>query len=150
MKKIESVAIGCDHSAIELKAALMNFLDESGINYTDYGCFDTNAVDYPDIAKKVCEKVVDKTCQKGILICGTGIGMSIAANKIDGIRAALVSDYFSAKYTRLHNDSNVICFGARVIGQGLACELLDVFLKTDFQGGRHSLRVEKIMNLENE
>ncbi|MEG0570276.1 MAG: ribose 5-phosphate isomerase B, partial [Oscillospiraceae bacterium] len=127
----------------------MNFLDESGINYTDYGCFDTNAVDYPDIAKKVCEKVVDKTCQKGILICGTGIGMSIAANKIDGIRAALVSDYFSAKYTRLHNDSNVICFGARVIGQGLACELLDVFLKTDFQGGRHSLRVEKIMNLEN-
>lgn len=141
------IAIGCDHGGYQLKLELMSYLDENGYEYTDFGC-GGEAVDYPDIAEKVCKEVVEKRAERALLICGTGIGISMAANKIKGIRAAVCSDYFSAKYTRLHNDANVICFGGRTIGAGLAKELLDVFLKTEFEGGRHAVRVEKIMKLE--
>ncbi len=143
------IAIGCDHGGYELKKELMAFLDENNYEYKDFGC-DGEAVDYPDIAKKVCAEIVEKRADKGILICGTGIGISMAANKIKGIRAALCADYFSAKYTRLHNDSNVICFGGRTMGAGTAKESLSVFLTTEFEGGRHAVRVDKMMKLENE
>lgn len=142
------IAIGCDHGGYQLKLEIIKFLQEKNVEFTDFGC-NGESVDYPDIAKTVCGKILDKTADKAILICGTGIGISMAANKIDGIRAALCSDYYSAKYTRLHNDANVICLGGRTIGAGLACELVDVFLNTGFEGGRHAKRVDKITNLEN-
>ena len=141
------IAIGCDHGGYQLKQELIEFLKEKGYDYTDFGC-NGETVDYPDIALKVCKEVTENRAEKAVLICGTGIGISMAANKINGIRAALCCDYFSAKYTRLHNDANVICFGGRTIGAGLAKELLDIFLTTDFEGGRHAARVEKIMKLE--
>lgn len=141
------IVIGSDHAGCELKLALMKYLDEKGYAYTDMGC-NGEPVDYPDIAEAVCAKITDGTADKGILVCGTGIGISMSANKIHGIRAALCENYFSAKYTRLHNDANVICFGGRTIGAGLATELLEVFLTTEFEGGRHARRVEKIMKLE--
>lgn len=143
------IAIGCDHGGFELKGKIETHLKERGIEFCDCGSFDENAVDYPDIAKKVCEKIADGTAEKGILICGTGIGMSIAANKHKGIRAAVCSEHFSAKYTRLHNNSNVLCLGARVIGSGIATELTDLFLDTPFEGGRHQTRVDKITAIEN-
>lgn len=142
------IAIGCDHAGVAFKSDLIELLKSKNIFYVDCGCYDCSSVDYPDIAKLVCDKVNNNEVTYGILICGTGIGISMAANKINGIRAALCHDYFSTKYTRLHNDANVICFGARVIGTGLACELLDVFLSTDFEGGRHQTRVDKIMGLQ--
>lgn len=144
------IAIGCDHSALALKSAILQHLDEQNIPYKDFGTYTEDSCDYPDIAKPVCEAIKDGTCERGILICGTGIGISIAANKIKGIRCALCHDYFSAKYTRLHNDSQIIAFGARVIGSGLACELVDVFLNTPFEGGKHAIRVNKMMAFENE
>ncbi len=144
------LAIGCDHGGFLLKRELIAHLEKEGIAYQDFGCYDENSVDYPDIARTVADAVVGGVCEKGVLICGTGIGISIAANKIKGVRAALCGDYFSAKYTRLHNDANIICFGGRVIGAGLACELLDVFLNTEFEGGKHQRRVDKITALEQE
>ena len=141
------IAIGCDHAAIDLKQAIMAHLDEQGIQYINLGT-DGDPCDYPDMAKAVAEKITSGECEKGILLCGTGIGMSMAANKIKGIRAAVCSDEFSAKYTRLHNDANILCMGARVIGAGLAIELTDIFLSTGFEGGRHQRRVDKIMALE--
>ena len=110
--------------------------------------YENVSVDYPDIALKVTEKITDKTCKLGILVCGTGIGMSMAANKVKGIRAAACSDHFSAKYTRLHNDANILCLGGRVIGIGTALELVDLFVNTKFEGGRHLNRVQKISNIE--
>lgn len=110
-------------------------LDENKIPYEDFGTYNTDSVDYPLIAEKTCAAITSGKCDKGILCCGTGIGISMAANKIKGIRAALCSDYFSAKYTRLHNDANVICMGGRTIGPGLALELVDIFLNTPFEGG---------------
>lgn len=142
------IAIGSDHAGYPLKLELIAFLKEKDYEFTDYGC-DGESVDYPDIAEKVCAKITDGTADKAVLVCGTGIGISMSANKIKGIRAALCNDYFSAKYTRLHNDANVICFGGRTIGAGSACECLDVFLSTEFEGGRHERRVNKIMALEN-
>lgn len=124
-------------------------MNNEGFEVTDCGCYTKDSVDYPDIAYAACQKVVSGECEKGVLICGTGVGISMSANKVKGIRAALCHDWFSAKYTRLHNDSNVICFGARVIGTGLAQELLKVFLSTEFEGGRHENRVKKLMELEN-
>ena len=144
------VYIGCDHGGFELKHSIIEYLKKNNIDFIDVGCYNIQSVDYPDIASKVCERVIDAQADKGILICGTGIGISIAANKHRGIRAALCGDTFSAKYTRLHNDANVLCMGGRVIGPGLACEITDVFLNTDFEGGRHIKRLEKIKNIENE
>ncbi|MBR1555088.1 MAG: ribose 5-phosphate isomerase B [Oscillospiraceae bacterium] len=142
------IAIGCDHAAVNLKNAIKAHLDEKHIPYLDLGT-DGEACDYPDIAEKVCNKITSGEAEQGILVCGTGVGMSIAANKIKGIRAAVCNDCFSTRYTRKHNDANVLCMGERVIGTGLALELVDIFLETEFEGGRHQRRVDKISNLEN-
>ncbi|MBQ5798370.1 MAG: ribose 5-phosphate isomerase B [Clostridia bacterium] len=143
------IAIGCDHGGLNVKNALCEHLKDRGLEVCDFGTFDTASVDYPDIAKKVCTAVQKGEAEKGILVCGTGIGMSIAANKHKGIRAAVCSEHFSTRYTRLHNDSNVLCLGERVIGAGLACELADLFIDTAFEGGRHMTRVNKITEIEN-
>lgn len=145
-----TIALGADHGGFHLKEQIREFLDSKEIAYKDYGTFDTQSVDYPDIATKVCQEIVLGKHEKALLFCGTGIGICIAANKIKGIRAACCSDYFSAKYTRLHNDANVLCLGGRVVGPGLAEELVNVFLNTEYEGGRHAKRVEKIMDIEKE
>lgn len=142
------LVIGSDHGGFLLKQEIKKHLEENKIEYIDVGCYDESSVDYPDIAKAACDKIVSGECQLGILICGTGIGISMAANKVKGIRAACCSDCFSAKYTRLHNDANALCLGGRVVGAGLAIELVDVFLNTAFQGGRHATRIAKIAALE--
>lgn len=144
------IAIGCDHAGPALKSEILAHLDEKGVEYIDLGIQEGEKADYPDKAKEVCEKVTSGECDLAVLICGTGIGMSMSANKIKGIRAACCSDYFSAKYTRAHNDANVLCIGARVIGAGLAIELVDVFLETEFEGGRHQRRIDKIAAIEAE
>lgn len=141
-------AVGCDHAAVELKKAMLEILKEEGVEFTDFGVNEGEKCDYPDMAKTVCEAVASGEYDRGMLLCGTGIGMSMSANKVKGIRAALCTDYFGAKYTRLHNDANVICMGARTTGVGLAGELLKVFIETEFEGGRHATRVEKMMALE--
>ena len=141
------LAIGSDHAGYALKCEVKKFLDEQGVEYIDCGC-DGERADYPDIAEKACAKITSGECDKGILICGTGIGISISANKIKGIRAALCQDYYTAKYTRLHNNANVICMGGRTTGAGSAVEMLDVFLHTEFEGGRHATRIGKIAKLE--
>ena len=141
------IAIGSDHAGYALKCEIIRHLEEKGVQFIDCGC-NGESVDYPDIAEKTCAKVVSGEADKGILICGTGVGISISANKIKGLRAALCGDWYSAKYTRLHNDANVLCMGGRVIGAGLAAEITDIFLETEFEGGRHARRVEKIMKLE--
>lgn len=142
------IAIGCDHAGVEMKKAIIAALSEKGFEFKDMGT-DGEPCDYPVMAKKVCDLVVSGECEKGILICGTGIGMSMAANKVKGIRAALCADSFSAKYTRLHNDANVMCMGARTLGVGLASELAEIFLTTGFEGGRHQRRVDLITDIEN-
>lgn len=142
------VAIGSDHGGINIKAEIKNLMDELKIQYEDVGCACDESVDYPDYALPVAKKVASGEVDRGILICGTGIGMSIAANKISGIRCALVHDTFSAKATREHNDSNILAMGERVIGPGLAREVAKVWLQTEFEGGRHARRVEKITLLE--
>lgn len=141
------IAIGSDHAGYALKCEIIKHLEEKGVEFIDCGC-GGESVDYPDIAEQTCEKVTSGEAEKAILICGTGVGISISANKIKGIRAALCGDWYSAKYTRLHNDANVLCMGGRVIGAGLAAEITDIFLETEFEGGRHARRVEKIMKLE--
>ena len=144
------IAIGCDHGGFELKQKLVAHMKEKGVEVLDCATYDTNSCNYPVIAKEVCSKVTSNECERGVLCCGTGIGMSIAANKVKGIRAAVVSDAFSAKFTRLHNDTNILCLGERTVGQGLAAMLLDIFLETDFEGGRHQTRVDMIMDIEKE
>lgn len=142
------IAIGCDHGGLEHKNAIIAHLKERGFEVVNFGTDTLDSVDYPDIAVKVCNAVVSHECERGILVCGTGIGMSIAANKIKGIRAAALSDHYSAKYTRLHNDANILCLGGRVIGIGTALELTDIFTDTDYEGGRHQKRLDKIAALE--
>ncbi len=144
------IAVGCDHGGLEHKNAIAEHLKERGFEVTDYGIYEQVSVDYPDIAKKLCASITAGENELGILVCGTGIGMSIAANKINGIRAAACSEHFSAKFTRLHNNSNVLCLGGRVIGVGTAVELADLFVDTEFEGGRHQTRVDKIMEIERE
>ena len=142
------IAIGCDHAAVEMKKEIIKVLSEKGFEFKDMGT-DGEPCDYPNMAEAVCGLVTSGECERGILLCGTGIGMSIAANKIKGIRAALCADSFSTKYTRLHNDSNIMCMGARTTGVGLSCELAEIFLTTGFEGGRHQRRVDLITALEN-
>lgn len=142
------IALAADHGGFELKEAVRAHLDEIGVAYKDFGSFDGASCDYPDMAEPACRAVVAGECDKALLFCGTGIGISMAANKIKGIRAAACSDWFSAKYTRAHNDANALCLGGRVVGPGLAIELVDVFLNTPFEGGRHSRRVDKLTALE--
>ena len=139
------IAIGSDHGGFQLKQEIISFLESSNIEYKDYGCYDESSCDYPDFAKKVCNAIVNKECEKGILICGTGIGISITANKVKGIRAALCHDCFSAKATREHNDANVLALGGRIVGQELAKMIVDTFLSTDFSNDeRHIRRINKI------
>ncbi len=142
------IAIGCDHGGLDHKNEIVKHLKERKFEVTDLGTYTHDSVDYPDIAKKVCTELLSNGYDRGILVCGTGIGMSIAANKIKGIRAAALSDHFSAKYTRLHNDANVLCLGGRVIGVGTALELVDIFIDTQYEGGRHQKRLDKISELE--
>lgn len=143
------VAVACDHGGVNMKAEIKDLLEKLEIEYEDFGCDCTSSVDYPDYAGPVARKVASGEFDRGILICGTGIGMSIAANKVKGIRCALVHDTFSAKATREHNDSNVITMGARVIGPGLARDIVQIWLEAKFEGGRHATRVDKVMDLEN-
>ena len=142
------IAIGCDHGGFDHKNAIKEHLIARGFEVQDFGIYENKSVDYPDIAVKVADSVAAKENELGILICGTGIGMSLAANKVKGIRAAVLSDHFSAKYTRLHNNSNVLCLGGRVIGIGTAIELVDLFVDTEFEGGRHQARIDKITVIE--
>ncbi|MBE6777122.1 MAG: ribose 5-phosphate isomerase B [Ruminococcaceae bacterium] len=142
------IALGCDHGGLEHKNAIGEFLKEQGFEVVDFGIYEQVSVDYPDIAKKVCESIQKGETERGILVCGTGIGMSIAANKYKGIRAAACSEHFSAKFTRLHNNSNILCLGGRVIGVGTALELAELFVNTEFEGGRHQKRVDKISETE--
>lgn len=144
------VAIGSDHGGIEIKEEIKALMDEMGMEYEDLGCNCTDSVDYPDYAIPVAEKVAKGEADRGILICGTGIGMSIAANKVKGIRCALVHDVYSAHATREHNDSNVLAMGGRVVGPGLAREIAKVWLTTEFEGGRHERRLQKITDYENQ
>lgn len=143
------IAIGADHGGFELKEQVKKHLEERNIAFQDFGTFSGEAVDYPIIAKAVGEAVASGACDCGILVCGTGIGMSIAANKVKGIRAACCSDTFSARFTKMHNDTNVLCFGGRVLGAGLALDVVDAYLDADFEGGRHQRRVDMIMDIEN-
>jgi len=143
------VAIASDHGGINIREEIKQQMEKMGIEYEDFGCECDTSVDYPDYALPVAEKVAAGEFDRGILICGTGIGMSIAANKVKGIRCALVHDVFSAKVTRQHNDSNIIAMGERVIGAGLAREIAKAWLTSDFEGGRHANRVGKITEYEN-
>ena len=143
------IAIGADHAGYRLKDEIVPVLKALGHELIDVGCDCSDSVDYPDYALPVCDKVVSGEAERGILICGTGIGMSIAANKTHGIRCALVHDMFSAKATREHNDTNVLAMGERVIGPGLAAEIVKIWLETPFSGGeRHQNRINKVMALE--
>ena len=142
------IAIGSDHGGFALKQEIMSYLDSIGVEYKDVGCYEPVSVDYPDIAKQVCALVTDKQAELGILVCGTGIGMSICANKIKGIRAAQCADTFSARMTRCHNNSNVLTLGGRTVGPELAKDIVKEFITAEFEGGRHQTRIDKIMELE--
>ena len=144
------ITIGSDHGAVELKEEVKKVLAEfAGVEVKDVGTFGTASVDYPDIAEKVCADVVSGESERGIVLCGTGLGISIATNKIKGIRCALCNDVYSAKMSREHNNSNVLAMGGRVLGFGPAGEIVRAWMTTDFAGGRHERRVNKIMALEN-
>ena len=142
------IALGCDHGGLEHKNAILEHLKERGFEVIDFGIYEQKSVDYPEIAVKVANCIASGEAERGFLVCGTGIGMSLAANKVKGIRAAACSEHFSAKYTRLHNDSNILCLGGRVIGVGTALELADLFVDTEFEGGRHQRRVDMITAIE--
>ena len=139
---IVKVAVGCDHGGIDLKNTVISVLTELGHEVDDQGCHSEESVDYPDFANSVGKLVKEGKCRCGILICGTGIGMSMAANRIPGIRAALCNEMFSAKMSREHNDANILCLGARVIGPALAAEIVRTWMATDFAGGRHQRRID--------
>ena len=145
----KKIAVASDHGGYELKLEILKHLKERGAEYEDFGCDSTLSVDYPDYCIPACKAVLEGRCSRAVLICGTGICMSMCANKIHGIRAALCSDTFSARMTRMHNDANALCMGARVIGAGLACDIVDLFLDTEFEGGRHITRINKVMDAEN-
>lgn len=146
--KQNKITIGCDHAGYELKKKVIEHLQERGIEVIDVGTHSTDSCDYPAIAHAVCKNIQDGVTELGILVCGTGIGMSMAANKHRGIRAAACSDTFSARLTRVHNDANVLCFGERVVGMGLAFDLVDNFIDAEFEGGKHQRRVDMITAIE--
>ncbi len=142
------IAIGSDHGGYELKQKVIESLNEQDISFKDFGIFSNETCDYPIIAEKVAKSVASQECEKGLLLCGTGLGMSIVANKIKNVRAVCSIDSFSVKHSRLHNNANILCLGGRVIGPGLAMELINIFLNTDFEGGRHQKRIDMIDNLK--
>lgn len=142
------IGLASDHGGYELKEAIKVHLEELKIDYLDLGTHSIDSVDYPDFGQKAAEAVLSKACDKAIVCCGTGIGISISANKVPGIRCALLGDVFSAKMARAHNDANMIALGCRVLGKGLALEIVDAWLNTKFEGDRHQRRIEKIHELE--
>ncbi len=142
------LAIGCDHGGINLKNAIISYLEKEGIAYNDFGTYTEDSVDYPTFAYKVAKSVQNGECERGILCCGTGIGISIAANKVKGIRAAVCTNEFMAEMTRRHNDANILCMGGRVINEDFAVKLTDIFLNTEFEGGRHTKRINMITEIE--
>ena len=144
------IAIACDHAGYHLKQWILKNLDEQNVSYKDFGTYSEESCEYPVYAEAVGKAVAAGEFEKGILVCGTGIGMCIAANKIKGIRAALCGDCYSAELTRRHNDANILTLGARVVGSGLAMKIVDIFLDTPFEGGKHARRVEMIDKLENQ
>ena len=144
-RKKNMIAIGCDHGGVELKDEIVKHLEKKGIECKDVGCYTSESCDYPVYAKKVTDLITSKECKEGILVCGTGIGMSMAANKVKGIRAAVCGDCFSAQATKEHNNANVLCLGARVVGPGLALKIVDTFLETEFSNGeRHVRRIDML------
>lgn len=148
MATLKTIAVACDHGGIILKDAVIRRIKEKGYEVRDFGTYTTESCHYPDYAEPACRSVVAGESESAVLICGTGIGMSLVANKIHGIRAACCSEPYSAEMTRRHNDANVLCMGARVVGEGLALEILDAFLDNRFEGGRHAERVAKITEIE--
>lgn len=142
------VAVGCDHGGLNLKKEVIKILEARGYEYKDFGTYSDASCDYPDYALPVAEAVASGEMDRGIIICGTGIGVSIVANKVPGVRCALCHDVFSAKATRMHNDTNVMTMGERVIGKGLMTEIVNAWLDTEFEGGRHVQRIEKITAIE--
>ena len=144
------VAIGCDHGGLAIKNAVIDYMKKNGIEYKDYGCYTDESVDYPVYAYQVAQNVADGNAELGIICCGTGIGVSMAANKVKGIRAAVCTDEFCAEMTRRHNNANIMCMGGRVIDEEKAVKLASVFLNTPFDGGRHEKRVNMITELEND
>ena len=142
------IAIACDHGGLDIKNAIIKSLEEMGIEYKDFGTYTSDSVDYPEYAYKAAKAVAEGECEKGIICCGTGIGVCIVANKVKGIRAATVTNEFCAEMTRRHNDSNVICMGGRVIDEATAVKLTDIFLSTPFDGDRHTKRVDMIKEIE--
>lgn len=144
----KKIVLGCDHGGFGLKAKIVDHLKQNGYEVVDVGTYSTDSCNYPDYAHKVCEVIQNGECSLGILICGTGIGMSMAANKHKGIRAAVCENVFSARMTRMHNDANILCLGERVVGPGLACDLIDAFLGAEFLGERHEVRVNMLKELD--
>ncbi len=144
------IAIGSDHAGFHLKKTISQYLADQGHELKDMGTFTDGSCDYPIFASQVCRELVEGRVERGILICATGNGMAIAANKVKGIRAAVCNDIYTARYSRLHNDANILCIGARVIGEGLALEIVNVWLETDFEEGRHVRRIELITSMERE
>lgn len=142
------LAIASDHAGYHLKEALKPVLASYDADYVDLGCHSEQSVDYPDFARKLAEGVADGSYTRGVLVCGTGLGMAITANKVPGVRAVTLHDTFSAQMSRLHNDANVLTMGERVVGHGVAAEVLKVWLETEFEGGRHAKRVQKISDVE--
>ena len=142
------IAIGCDHGGFELKNEIIKFLESENHEVKDFGTYSTDSCDYPDVALPVAEAVAAKEFEFGILICGTGIGIGISANKVPGIRAALCSDTFSAHATRQHNNANILTMGQRVVGPGLAIDIVKTFLTAEYEGGRHQNRLDKITEIE--
>lgn len=142
------IAVGCDHVAVELKKQLLEYLDELNIDYTDFGTYDAERTDYPKYGEIVGEKVSSGEYDRGLLICGTGVGISLSANKIPGIRAVVCSEPYTAKLSRQHNDTNILALGARVVGLDLAKMILEIWLFTDFEGGRHQKRIDMISSIE--
>lgn len=149
MESKKTLVFAADHAGYPLKQSLITLFESKGYNVIDVGTDSTVSCDYPIFAEKACKVVLDGGADLAILCCGTGIGMSMAANKINGIRAACCSDIFSAKFTRLHNDANALCLGARVIGEGLAAELALAFVESDYEGGKHARRVAMLTDIEN-
>lgn len=149
MEHKKPIVIGSDHAGYTLKLAIEEHLKNKGIEYIDVGTNSAESCHYPVFAHALCERIQSGECDLGILVCGTGIGMSMAANKHRGIRAAACSDTYSARLTKMHNDCNVICFGERVVGAGLACDIVDAYLDAEFEGGKHQTRVDMISEFEN-
>lgn len=143
------IAIGCDHGGLDIKNAIVEYLKNAGVEYKDFGTYTSDSVDYPEYAYKVAKAVSEGDCEKGIICCGTGIGVAIVANKVKGIRAATVTNEFCAEMTRRHNDSNIVTMGGRVIDEATAVRLAEIFINTPFDGDRHTKRVDMITAIEN-